>query len=139
MTGENSLFLKNDFSTVSRGNTIDTTTQADVKLVTIDSKNKTTYSRPPRVVNKTIATDGTILYVHSTLPGQFEDLKIWKRAIVIDMYQLNNKSYLSSFYLHDEGGDKVKSFIVNGSNLYALVNTKLVRYQLKSNIRIKRE
>lgn len=132
------ILFSSDLHTVSRGNTIDTTSRADVKLVTITSKNKTTYSKPPRVVNNSIATDGNILYVHSTLPGQFEDLKIWKRAIIIDMYQLQNKSYLSSFYLHDESGEKVKSFIVDGSNLYGLVGTKLVKYQLKKDIKIKR-
>jgi hypothetical protein len=55
------------------------------------------------------------------------------------MYDLRDNSYLSSFYLYDESGKKVKSFIVSGSHLYALVDTKLVKYKLKGDVKIQRK
>lgn len=127
-----------DLKEISRGSTIDTTTQAKVQLVTIENKNKVTYSKPPKVVNKNIATDGNMLYINSTLPGQYEDLEIWKIASIIDIYNLNDKSYVSSFYIYHEAGKKMKSFIVSDTILYALVDTKLVKYKLKKDYRIKR-
>ena len=128
-----------DLKEISRGSTIDTTTQAKVQLVTVESKNKVTYSKPPKVVNKTIATEGNMLYINSTLPGQYEDLEIWKIASIIDIYNLTDKSYVSSFYIYHEAGKKVKSFIVSDTILYALVDTKLVKYKLKKDYRIKRQ
>lgn len=128
-----------DLVVESRGNTIDTTTQATLELSEIKSKNIVTYTKPPLTVNRIIASSGERLYVNSTLPGQFEDLKVWKIASIIDMYDLRDNSYLSSFYLYDESGKKVKSFIVSGSYLFALVDTKLVKYKLKGDIRIKRK
>lgn len=128
-----------DLKEISRGTTIDTSTQANVQLITVESKNKVTYSKPPKVVNKNIATEGNMLYINSTLPGQYEDLEIWKIASIIDIYNLTDKSYVSSFYIYHEAGKKVKSFIFADTILYALVDTKLVKYKLKKDYRIKRQ
>ena len=122
-----------------RGHTIDTITRSQIKLAHIKNQRITTFEKPPLTVNSLAATDGAHLYVNSMLPGQFEETSIWKNASIIDMYDLDDKSYLSSFYVYNVAGQKMRSFIVEDHQLFALAGTQLVRYRLKGSINIMRK
>ena len=123
----------NDLNLEYLGNTIDTVSHAQIKLSTNKDKIKT-FTEPPLIVNRASATSGNYLYINSALPGQFESADIWKRASIIDVYDLTKKSYLASFYLYHEDGKKLRSFYIIDKYVFVLIGNKLVRYQLRTDI-----
>jgi len=128
---DNSLKLK------YRSNTIDTTKNAQIKVRTLGNTRTTKLSEPPLIVNKTSATYGNLLFINSNLPGQFEPLEMWKKASIIDVYDLTTKSYVMSFYLYDISGQKVRSFLIHGDKFFALAGNKLISYKIGNELREK--
>jgi len=116
-----------------RGNTIDTISKANIKLTTLGNGRKT-FARPPLIVNKATAVSNGLLFVNSALPGQFDSEEVWKKASIIDVYDLKDGAYRSSFPIYDIDGKKINSFIVYNNYLYALIDDKLVRYGLRSHL-----
>lgn len=117
-----------------RGNTIDTISHAQLKLSKFSDGKIKTFSEPPLIVNKASSTSGNYLFVNSALPGQYESKDMWKKANIVDVYDLGKKSYLSSFYLYHDGDKKMRSFIVVGNSVFILMGNKLVRYRLREDI-----
>ncbi len=113
-----------------RGNTIDTISIAHVKLVRLKNSTQKTFAEPPLVVNKTSAVDSNLLYVNSGLPGNYEDENLWKAASIVDVYDLTNGTYRSSFPIYNINGETMKSMLVVGQFLYALIGEKIVSYKL---------
>lgn len=116
---------------ISRGNTIDTTAHSNIKVATISSSGETKLAAPPLIVNNTSAVFNNILFVSSNLPGKYESLVMWKKASIVDLYNLENHSYLMSFYIYNIDRDKMRSFYVEGNVLYALIEKKIVTYKLR--------
>ncbi len=117
-----------------RGNTIDTISKAHLKVVTVQSNGETKLAAPPLVVNKASALYKNLLFVNSQLPGQFENLKMWEKASIIDVYDINKNSYLLSFYINKSGLKKLKNFYIQGNYLYVLIDDNLVIYELRKSI-----
>ncbi|SDI02296.1 Methylamine utilisation protein MauE [Flavobacterium omnivorum] len=117
-----------------RGNTIDTTAHAKLKVVTISSSGETKLAAPPLLVNKTSAVHNNLLFVASNLPGKYESLVMWKKASIIDLYNLDNRAYLLSFYIYDNDNKKMRSFCLEGNYLYALIGEKLISYKLRKSV-----
>lgn len=117
-----------------RGNTIDTTAHAQIKVATISGSGETKLAAPPLIVNNTGAAYNNILFVSSNLPGKYESLEMWKKASIIDIYNLENRAYLLSFYIYDNNGKKMRSFYIHGDNLFALIGTKVVLYKLRKSV-----
>ncbi len=117
-----------------RGNTIDTISQAQLNVVTVKSNGETKLASPPLLVNKTSAVYKNLLFINSLLPGQFENLNMWKKASIIDVYDVDKKSYLFSFYINKIGIKKLKTFYVKGNSLYGLIDDHLVIYKLGKSI-----
>jgi len=117
-----------------RGNTIDTISKAQVRLVQLRSSTMKTFAEPPLVVNKTSAVDGDLLYVNSALPGLYESENIWKIASIVDVYDLTDATYRSSFPVYDINNSKMKSMLVSGHFLYALIGEKIVCYKLMEHL-----
>jgi hypothetical protein len=113
-----------------RGNTIDTVSTAQISLIQKKNSTLKTFSKPPLVVNKTSATAGDLLYVNSALPGLYEEGNIWKIASIIDVYDLTDASYRSSFPVYDINNKKMKGMLVSGHFLYALIGNNIVCYKL---------
>ena len=124
----------NDLNLIHRGNTIDTVSQAKLTVVKVKSNGETKLAAPPLLVNKASAVYRNLLFINSQLPGQFENLEMWKNASIIDIYDASAKKYLSSFYIYDLGRKKLKNFYVNGNHLYALIDDKIVIYKLRKSI-----
>lgn len=117
-----------------RGNTIDTISKAKLDIVNIKSHNEKKLGKRPLVVNKNAAVYNNLLFVNSGIPGRYESLTMWKQASIIDVYNLSDKSYITSFYINDINSAKLKSFIVHKNQLYALIGNYLVQYQLTKTI-----
>ena len=96
----------------SVGNTIDTISQAQVKIATIASKRISTLAQQPLVVNKNTATYGNYLFVNAALIGKYEPKELWKKASIIDVYDLKKNRYAFSFYINDKDEKKITEFIV---------------------------
>jgi len=110
--------------------TIDTTSLSKVKVVYLKNRGEKKLSAPPIVVNNTAALTKNLLFINSGITGRFEDKKMWDQASIIDVYDLNKKSYLSSFYIYHINKEKLRSFYVNDKYLYALVGDNLVAYRI---------
>jgi hypothetical protein len=128
-----------DLSLDFRGNTIDTISKAQVKIAKIESKGMRTFSAPPLTVNRGSATYGNRLYVDSALPGLYEEESVWKNAQIIDMYDLQDKAYLSSFYIYHINGKKLRSFIVSENFLFALIGDEIIKYKFRPDKKLIRE
>jgi methylamine utilization protein MauE len=118
--------LKLDF----RGNTIDTVTHAQLDIASIENRQANKLARSPLLVNKAAAVYDNLLFVNAGLPGQYESLKMWKRASIIDVYDIPTNSYLESFYIYDINGKKVRNLIVHNDRLYAMIGNQIVHYKL---------
>lgn len=120
-----------------RANTIDTTTRAQIKVAFNKDRNEKKLSAPPMTVNKNAYVYKSLLFVNSALMGKYETEKMWKQASIIDVYDLQNHSYLVSFYVYNIDGERLGHFSVQGNNFYGLIGTHLVSYKM-SNIVTKR-
>jgi uncharacterized membrane protein YphA (DoxX/SURF4 family) len=113
-----------------RGNTIDTMSHANLKIVNIKSHNQKKLGQQPLIVNKECAVFDNLLFVNSGIPGRYENIKMWEQASIVDLYNLSGNSYLLSFYIYNEERDKMKSFIVQNTILYALIGNRIFSYNL---------
>lgn len=118
-----------------RSKTIDTVGRASIRLTKTNNENIRTFASRPLVVNKTAAVFNGLLFVNSQLPGQYEDDLMWKTSSIIDVYDLSNGAYRSSFYIDNVQRKKLDSFIIRNGCLYALIGNHLVSYSLKKNLR----
>ncbi|CAM4145475.1 MauE/DoxX family redox-associated membrane protein [Flavobacterium weaverense] len=109
----------------SVGNTIDTISQAQVKIATIESKGITTLAQPPLQVNKNTATYGHYLFVDAALIGKFEPKELWQKASIIDVYDLSKNKYIFSFYIYNKDDQKMTEFIVINDLIISLFGKHL--------------
>ncbi|AUP78279.1 MauE/DoxX family redox-associated membrane protein [Flavivirga eckloniae] len=114
------------------GKTIDTISQAKIKVDTIVSKNQRKMAAPPLRINKYSATFGNYLFVNSNLLGKKEPLVLWKKSSVIDVYNIVNNGYQFSFYVEDINKSKLRSFCVVDNTFIGLIGNHLVTYKLKN-------
>ena len=117
-----------------RGNTIDTISTAQLEIAKIEKTGERKLSKPGLLVNKNSAVYGNYLYVQSMLPGKYDPETMWKRASTIDVYDLTNKTYQSSFYVYNINEKQTRSFIIKDNFFYALISDKLVCYELRDNL-----
>jgi len=115
-----------------RGNTIDTITKAQLDIANIKSRGANKLARRPLLVNKAAAVYDNLLFVNAGLPGQYESLEMWRRASIIDVYDIATNSYLESFYILDVNGKKVSHMIAHNDQLYAMVGNHIVTYKLNT-------
>ncbi|OIV40350.1 MauE/DoxX family redox-associated membrane protein [Flavobacterium johnsoniae] len=131
-------FYRNEFITadnhaelIQRGNTIDTTTRAKVKVSYLENHTVRKMSAPPYVVNANAAVCRNLLFIHSKIKGKYQDEKVWSQSFVIDVYDLNKQTYLLSFPIYNIRDQKLKTFLVTKDCLYAVIGSTLVLYDLK--------
>lgn len=115
------------------GKTIDTISQAQIKVGTIASKNQQKMAAPALLVNGNSTTYGAYLFVKSKLVGRYEPIEMWEQASVIDVYNIEENTYEFSFYVYNIGKSKLKSFKVLHDKFIGLVGNHIVTYQLDIN------
>ncbi|MNK86510.1 hypothetical protein D3C87_1064250 [compost metagenome] len=119
---------------IRRGNTIDTITKAKLNISKDKKYNERKFSKPPLFVNKRSAVCQNLLFVNSAVPGQYEDDRMWKRTSIIDVYDLERKSYLLSFTINNVEDKKLKHFVVKNDFLYAMIGNHIICYKIDSQI-----
>lgn len=110
-----------------RGHTIDTVSHAKISVAKISSENATTMGSPPMTVNRRSCVYGNWLFVNSALPAKNENEENFKKASVIDVYNLTSGTYRYSFYLFDLDGKKLRDLRVFNNTVFALIDRHLVR------------
>jgi len=135
-------FYRNEFMSsdrngrlLSTGHTIDTTSKAKIKVATLKEGKQKKMAAPPLVVNARICTQGKYLFVQSNVRGFYESDSIWKTAAVIDVYDLNDSSYVLSFPIFGLHNGAFKSFAVSDKHLYAIFDKTLMVFRLKGVIK----
>ncbi|WP_243230530.1 hypothetical protein [Flavobacterium pectinovorum] len=115
-----------------RGHTIDTITQAKIKIAYLNKNTSRKMAAPPLTVNAHAALCENLLFVHSNIQGQFEEEQLWKNAYIMDVYDLKKHRYLLSFAIYKVGDKKLRALYVTASHLYALMDNELVVYELRT-------
>lgn len=118
-----------------RGHTIDTTTRARLKVSVLKKGKEFEMSSPPFLVNAGASVHHNLLFVHSKIQGRFENQELWKKSFIIDVYNLNNGSYLMSFPIYHTSSSILNSFFVTGDHFYAIIGNGLAVYKLNNEIR----
>lgn len=119
---------------LGRGKTIDTISKAQIEVATIEDRHERKMSKPPLIVNKGNVVFKNLLFVNAGLVGRYEDEQMWKDTSIIDVYDTDTKSYISSFYIYNINGSKIRSFIVKENMLYAMIGKSLVAYRMNKYI-----
>lgn len=120
-----------------RGNTIDTTAKAKIKIEYVKTKKQRKFSAPPFLVNRLSTVHNNLLFVNSTLMGKYDQKKMWDNANIIDVYDILTKSYLMSFYIYKIDGDKIDDLIVTDTHLFAIIGSKITSYKLNDILKSK--
>ncbi|MFW0737140.1 MauE/DoxX family redox-associated membrane protein [Flavobacterium sp. T12S277] len=120
-----------DLNLEYRGKTIDTNTIAKIKVAFHSKEKQSQLSGPPLIVNKDAVTDNNYLYINAALMGKFERSSMWKNASIIDIYDIDTGTYISSFYIYNKGNKKVRQFKINSGRLVAFFGQDIVVYKLR--------
>ncbi|MBF4473067.1 MauE/DoxX family redox-associated membrane protein [Flavobacterium sp. HJJ] len=118
----------------NRGHTIDTTAHANLKVVFIKETRERKLASIPATVNQLITVSGNLLFVNSKIIGRYESKKMWKKASIVDVYNLQHNTYVSSFYIYNSGNKKVQSILVSGNTLYAIIGHTIHKYRLSKKL-----
>lgn len=114
-----------------QGSTIDTIANPVMEVAYDDAGRSRTLAQPPVFVQLEACTSGRYLFVKSNRLGRYESEEMLEQASIIDVYNLEEKTYEFSFYLYDYEGERIKSFRVHGDKLVGLTETYLVLYKLQ--------
>lgn len=131
------IVIDSTLTLVHRGNTIDTTSKAKIKIAKIEKSGDIKLAAPPYRVNKGTTVTNNLLFVNSVLRGKYENKKVWKSATAVDVYDFTNHKYLLSFYVHDIEGERMRDFYATSDALYLIAGTYLVRYDFGQRIKSK--
>jgi len=113
------------------GRTIDTISFPQIKVATLQKSDQRKLAAPPLIVNKRAAVSNGLLFVQGNLLGRNESEFMWKRASIIDVYDLIDLSYVLSFYVHHTRGEHLKDFLVAEGNFIGIFDQTLVLYKLQ--------
>ena len=78
-------------------------------------------SAPPQIVNKRSTAFKQLLFNQSGLRGRYESVKNWKLASIIDVYNITQNNYISSFYIYHENDAKMSDMIATEKAFYAII------------------
>lgn len=118
-----------EMNLVYRGNTIDTVSQAQIKVTELN--NERIMSAPPLSVNISAATYHNLLFVNSSLRGKHDSKKAWEMSSTIDVYDLEKRIYLFSFYIAGINGKKMTRMLITSQKIYVIIDNQLMMYKPK--------
>lgn len=133
-------YYRNQFMTTGRnlalihqGKTIDTVQFAQIKVSqTTNGENE--MAAPPLLIHKTCSVYKNLLFIQSDRIGKFEDKNMFNQASIIDVYNLNNNTYVGSQYLYDIEKAKLRNFTVIQNKLYGLSGRYLTVVEISEKI-----
>jgi uncharacterized membrane protein YphA (DoxX/SURF4 family) len=131
------IIMSENLTVEHRGNTIDTTTKAKLKVVKMKQSGDIKLGAPPYMVNRHTTISKNLLFVNSLLRGKYEGNEVWKHATVVDVYDISKQTYVLSFYVYDEERFRMKNFFANDSALYIVSGHFLLKYGYGERIKSK--
>ena len=114
-----------------RVSTIDTVSKAHLQIEEIKSRQLKKLGSNTLLINKNMATDGNLLFIEAPRIGRYEPEDMLEEASIIDVYNIQEQSYLFSFYLYRHKNHKLREFTINNGVLYALQGNYLTAYKMK--------
>lgn len=111
-------------------NTIDTISQAQLKVASLPNRNQQTLSGPSKVVNRKSCISNGKLYINSALKADNESAFDYAGNSVVDVYDLTNGDYSYSFYVPKYQGETFDDFQVVNDTLVALFEDTLLSFPL---------
>ncbi|WP_339887740.1 MauE/DoxX family redox-associated membrane protein [uncultured Flavobacterium sp.] len=117
---------------IHRKNTIDTTTKAKLKIAHIKETGQRKIASLPATVNQITSVDNNLLFVNSKIMGRYEPKEMWKQASIVDIYNIEKGTYLSSIYIYDVDNAKINAMHVSNDILYAIIGNQLHKYKLNN-------
>lgn len=124
------LVIDTAFNLIHTGKTIDTVSQAKLKIGSLND-NKEFILQQSLLVNKGSCVYGDKIYVNSNLLAKNESIESFEKSTAIDVYNYKERHYLYSVSIPEYRGQKVREFIITGDNeLMALQGNYLVKYHL---------
>jgi len=124
------LCLDTNLNLIYKGNTIDTNSTAKFKVGEIKSTKQFTISTPPLIVNKAACMFKNYLFIQSALTAKHEDKDLASTSSIIDVYNIVNGKYKLSFYIPKFAEEKMRSFRVYNSSVFAIYDHYIVSYPL---------
>lgn len=124
-----------EMNVIYRGNTIDTVSHAQIEVTQLEGER--TMSAPPLSVNISAATYHNLLFVNSSLRGKHDSKKAWEMSSTIDVYDLEKRNYLFSFYIAGLNGKKATKMLITSEKIYVIVDHQLMMYRVKNALKNK--
>jgi hypothetical protein len=88
------------------------------------------FTKPVLNVNLLTAISDKNVYIVSFVKGKNDQLNKFTKYRIIDVYSLKTGLYLKSFYLPNNGIEKVNDIFINNNLIYLLFNKKIQVYEI---------
>ncbi len=127
------LCLDTNLNVVYNRNTIDTTNTNRTQTGNFFSARKTntfTTTGPARFINGRSCVDNKKLYINSKLKADNETDENFMHNSVIDVYNIKNGQYESSFYIPSYKGENMINFKIINRIIIVLYKTYMISYRL---------
>nr|WP_235004572.1 DoxX family protein [Aequorivita antarctica] len=124
------LVVDENLELIYQGKTIDTVNQVSLDITNLKRSGKKKLNPNTITINNNAATDKNLLFIQTDRLGKFESNRILEEAEIIDVYDIDKKTYVFSFYLYRPSNLHMRSFMVRDLKLYALMGSKLISYKL---------
>lgn len=108
-----------------RGHTIDTITRAQITLSAPNEDGVVKMASPPLVVNSKCSVSHGYLFINTGLRADNQSKQQFADSLTIDIYDLTNGKYRSSFLIPNEKKVRLMEFKMEGNKLIALFDQTL--------------
>jgi len=120
---QNSFFcLDSNLNLIYQGKTIDTTNtnSVSIKPNVIGNKEYLMPSSSRTLINKITFVNNGYLFINSGLIADNESPKLFRQNAIIDVYRIQNGTYVGSFYLPYRHENKIMSIVYQSDKLFVL-------------------
>ncbi|MBA5792692.1 hypothetical protein H1R17_01480 [Flavobacterium sp. xlx-214] len=114
------LVLNHDLSNPQILQTIDTISRPNFHITYLEQKKQLKMSEKPVFVNKAATTSGNYLFILSERMGRNERRQMYSEADIIDVYDLRDRTYSYSFYMHRFNKTPITELSAHGEYLFGI-------------------
>lgn len=119
-----------NLSHIERFSTIDSFSDSDIKVQKL-SNGQTKLEKTPQQVNTHHTVWGNRIYNISKIRGKDESFLDFSKKIVIDIYDVEKKTYLYSYNINNKNRSVVKGILRTKKYFYVLSSDHIARYAFK--------
>ncbi|WP_207513524.1 hypothetical protein [Longitalea luteola] len=127
------LYADTGLQLLHKGTGIDTFNTYTAKAVATSTAKGTYFSftAPPKLLSNGSCVSEGRLYIHSRLKADNETSRRFMNSIVIDVYDINTRSYTGTLYVPSLPGKRLVKFNVLHDRFYAIYENQLVVYSIR--------